>query len=107
MVKLELTTRTLYKVTTNSDLTEGRGNTVLIGYFMDHVLAQRAAKGKGVFGSDADVEPFVTTVLEVSEDGSSRFYKLGEEIIRPRTKEEIKAEALKKLTPEEQDALGL
>lgn len=52
---------TIYEATQNSDLTEGRGHDVTVGYF-DHVeKAVLAIKGKGVMGvGDGDVWEITT-----------------------------------------------
>lgn len=99
----------LYKVIGNED-EEGRGKAISLGYFMDEVSANRYAKGRGGFGSDARVEltPGRLAFVQVTYlTGKVAYYLLGDEVTQARTKEEIKAEALKKLTPEERNALGL
>jgi len=99
----------LYKVIGNED-EEGRGKAKILGYFMDEVSANRFAKGKGGFGSDAVVQltPSRLSFVEVTyRTGKVAYYLLGDEVTQARTKEEIKAEALKKLTPEERNVLGL
>jgi hypothetical protein len=78
--------KTLYRVTTNSDLTEGRGHTVLIGYTECQATAYRIAKGQGVQGSDAHVD-----LVQSYKDG----YKIFAEIfIEYPTKEDKAQEAI-------------
>lgn len=55
MKKLEL--NNVYEAYTNSDLTEGRGHKVTIGYFVNKIDAEKAAVGKGVMGYNAHVTP--------------------------------------------------
>lgn len=51
-------TKAIFIVYTNTDLTEGRGHQVPIAYAAGEATARRLAKGKGVQGSDAQVEEF-------------------------------------------------
>ena len=44
-----------YEAYTNSDTTEGRGSHVTIGYFLREMDAQKAARGKGVMGTNGGV----------------------------------------------------
>lgn len=62
----------LYEVVTNSDLTEGKGHLVSLGFCSDIEVAAVNAIGKGVYGQDADVwrvEVF-TTSEEIIEAGA-------------------------------------
>lgn len=56
---------TLYEVYTNSDLMEGRGYEVFVGRYIDREIAQRAAKGEGIMGTDA----YIRTITAVCIDG--------------------------------------
>lgn len=54
----------IYLVTTNSDLTEGRGRPVVIAYCSTLATAKRLAKKKGVMGSDACVGHYDVLMLD-------------------------------------------
>jgi len=98
----EVTTKNLFVVKTNSDTCEGRGSTVILGYFTDRGKAKSVARGRGVFGSDADV------VLEAHRTVFTErgIFLLGEQI-NCDVVEDVRERALAKLTKEEKDALGL
>ena len=53
----------VYVVTTNSDRTEGRGRTIPIGTYADIKNATEASAGKGVMGTDADIEAQIKFTL--------------------------------------------
>lgn len=86
-----------YEAYTNSDLTEGRGVAVHIGYFTDEDAAIRAAEHKGPMGTSAWVRQ-VDKVIKVFED-------FGE--FEKEQRNEARARGLSKLTQEEREALGL
>lgn len=86
-----------YEAYTNSDLTEGRGRDVHIGYFEQEADAKRASQGKGVMGSDAWVRK-VSKEIFVFEN-----YQEFEQ----RENEETRQRALNKLTVAERRSLGL
>ncbi len=93
---------TVYHVTTNTDLTEGRGGTVTIGYFLDEGIAKRAAKGEGVMGGDARIEQQQVTTVRILD----RVFLVGKEIhLSYDPPREVRARAIAKLTPEERRAL--
>lgn len=95
----------LYKVTTNTDLTEGRGGERLLGWFIDSAIATRAAKGNYVMGTDCPVERYTCEVVR-TEDG--KLYLLGKPIeLEYEDPREVRARALSKLTPEERKVLGI
>lgn len=52
------TTKQVFIVWTNTDLTEGRGRQIPIHVCETMATARRIASKKGVMGSDADVHPF-------------------------------------------------
>ncbi len=81
---------------TNSDLTEGRGSDVFIGYFRNKGDADTAVKGNGPMGTDAYVR-------EVREP---KIYKTYLEFVEDK-QIDLKRSALNKLTREEKLALGL
>jgi hypothetical protein len=56
--------RVLYVVTTNTDLTEGRGSQYPIAYSFNDFTAQRLAHKKGVMGSDAHISAVKTTIVD-------------------------------------------
>lgn len=98
---------TLYKVTTNSDTTEGRGATILIGWFIHEDVARKAARGQGVMGTDANVGPLRVKVAK-TPGKKGKMYLLGDEVsTRYEDPAEVRARALAKLTDEEKAALGL
>lgn len=95
--ELQVITIQGYRVIGNSDDIEGRGSSIDIAYTTNELTAKKIAKGRGVMGRDASVQPF------------SKVYKLYgtfEEFEEDR-KKTIKASALNKLTDEEKKALGL
>lgn len=94
---------TAYKVITNSDLTEGRGHSVVAGVYFTEVEAHTAARGAGVMGTDAEVRE--TSAIRL-EDG--RAWELGREILSEKELvERARASALRKLTSYERKILGL
>lgn len=106
-----------YHVSTNSDLTEGRGGTIPIGVFEDHAEAVAAAEGKGVMGTPAYVDRSraLQILIPIGSDGTEgqitvlhqnvpyyfkgRYDKMQQENARKK--------ALSKLTKEERTLLGL
>jgi hypothetical protein len=56
--------RVLYVVTTNTDLTEGRGRQYPIAYSFNDFTAQRLAHKKGVMGSDAHISAVKTAIVD-------------------------------------------
>lgn len=91
------TIKNVFEACTNTDLDEGRGREVPIAHFIHESDARRAAKGRGVMGTDADVR-MVDVDIRVYE--SFREFELEFE-------RDVRAKALAKLTPEERRALGL
>lgn len=51
-------TKNIYVVWTNTDLTEGRGHQIPIGYAESPTTAARLADKRGVMGSNAEVQRF-------------------------------------------------
>jgi len=102
----------VYEVVTNSDLTEGRGHRVSLGFFLDEAVARRFAEGKGLMGSDAEIEMRHETVVRVNgsflrREGGS--FILGEKISTEAVtrKELLRQQALMKLTDDEREALEI
>lgn len=93
-----------YQVLTNSDLTEGRGETVLIGRAFTRDRALDFAKGQGVMATDAKVELVAETL--VAWDGGI-FVLAPAHMLTRESQEEIARRGLAKLTDEEKVALGL
>lgn len=56
--------KTFWLATTNSDLNEGRGHDVPIALCETRPTAVRLAKGRGVQGSNAHVEPIQTVNID-------------------------------------------
>jgi hypothetical protein len=86
-----------FEAYTNSDLTEGRGHKVSIGFFTHQSDAVQAAKKRGVWGSDASVEKATVKI---------RIYESFDEY-KNATDENIREKALSKLTDDEKRVLGL
>lgn len=81
----------------NSDLTEGKGYDILIGYFLKQEDAQRAAHKAGVMGADGTVKQEQLRVVV--------FENFGE--YENERKADARKRALAKLTQEERILLGL
>lgn len=86
-----------YEAFTNSDLTEGKGGHVTIGYFFNEMDARKAARGKGVMGTNGDVKA-------VKLD--TKVFESYAEYDESRSKD-VRLSALNKLTAEERRILGL
>jgi len=87
----------VFKVSENADTTEGRSmRSNLIGYFTMESAARKAAVGRGVMGSGADVEKEMLTV-KVFESYAE---------FQDSQKEDLKKSALQKLSAAEREALG-
>jgi len=110
---MEIKDVVFYEVISNTDLNEGRGASVVIGRYMDSCDAEAAAKGQGVFGSDAKVESKTKRAVIApnnEKDGryGSRTFLLGEEIYSDFINlEDLKKQALAKLSDKEKAVLGL
>jgi len=87
----------VFEVSTNSDSVEGRGHKVHLAYFVNHADAKLAAKGKGVMGTEATVEP-CNLVINIYENIDE---------FNANTRENIRKRALAKLDAEERMVLGL
>lgn len=95
----------IYKVMGNSDLTEGRGPSYIAGIYLNPNDAKVAAKGNYVMGSNCPIEK---ENVKVVEDEYGAIFLLGERVIQSYTDPRIiKERAMKKLTEEEIEALGL
>lgn len=86
-----------YEAYTNSDLTEGRGRDVHIGYFVHESDARKAVKKKGVMGTDADTRKVDKEIL---------LFETYEEFETIKTND-LRKKALNKLSYDEKKALGL
>lgn len=88
----------IYVVTRNSDLDEGRGHQIPVGYFSDKKIAEYvASKAPGVCGSRVGVE---ITPIEVDTTRNLEEYAKSES-------NKLKKSAMAKLTHEKLVALGL
>lgn len=80
----------------NSDLTEGRGPMKHVAYFTNRSDAERSVKGWGVMGvGDGEVKQTEVVI-----------YDSFAEYFRPKY-EELRKQALRKLSREEREALGI
>lgn len=62
--KGEIKVAYIYQVVTNSDLDEGKGHEVSLGYFLDKAYATKKASKAGVMGTDAEVRALQCFVVE-------------------------------------------
>lgn len=101
-----ITTKTVYKVMSNTDLEEGRGKPYVLAMYLDYEEAAKHAKGNYVMGSDCPIRNETLDVVQNGDDPT--FYVLGPKIEtkyhNPRL---LRAQALAKLTEEEKKVLGL
>ena len=88
----------VWEAYTDTDLVEGRGSKVVLGYFTKQLDAKEAAKGEGVMGTDAHVTKIKTPSFMIFESI---------EEYRQNTRKELRKIALAKLSYEEKVALGL
>jgi len=86
-----------FEAYTDSDLNEGKGHKVTIGYFTNQADAYKAVQGKGVMGSDGNVSSHVIDI---------KIFENYEEYIVV-SDEKIKQIALGKLSEVEKKVLGL
>lgn len=97
---------TAYEVRGQTDTTEGRGGTYLVGYFFNKSKADEAAKDKGVWGAAGDVH--TVNVVELTYPQGFKVFYLDKPIdVKSATNEELKAKALAKLTTEDKLILGI
>lgn len=94
------TIRTVYRVTENSDKTEGRGHTIRTKHFFNKKLAKQWAKGRGPMGSDETVWDF-----QVILGTNGAWYHLGQPFVERIEDSEAILSILQKLTPEERKVL--
>lgn len=86
--------KTIYLAQRNADLNEGRGPNITLGGFVTQEAAKKAAAGWGVMGfGDGDVVPL-------------KVYDTFAEYAKAH-REEVIEKALRKLTAEEKEILGL
>lgn len=97
----------LFAITSNSDTTEGRGRTLIHGYCKEKAHAvqiikdERFYKKYGVMGCPAyKAENDALEIDIIVFDNPEEFFSL-------HNKENLRLQALKKLTKEEKEALGL
>lgn len=110
---IQISQLSIYEVITNSDLTEGRGARVSLGYFLQKSDACEKAKGAGVFGCDAEVSPAFKWCLSYSvwiktDRVRQMVCVLGEEVMLEYTDPNVlRKRALAKLSAEDLEILGL
>ncbi len=99
---MNIKTLTVYMVTTNSDLLEGRGRTITLGYYLNQSDAVIASLGKGVMGSNAEIEAIEKTCVLFD----NKIHIIGDQVQEKYspTPREI---ALAKLTDTDKRALNL
>lgn len=95
-----------HKVITNSDLTEGRGAPVSLGFFRNRLIAEAYAVDKGPMGTPAQIK-LHRCLCVIANKGT--WHRLGEEIRQeaPEDVKKVRERALAKLSPLEREALGL
>lgn len=99
----------IYKVIGNTDTTEGRGSSVLLGTFLDMGAALAWAEGRGVMGTPADVRSEAAKIVRVGD----RAYVLGQRVdttiaeAKEAALADLRKAALAKLTTAEREALGV
>lgn len=104
-MKATIETVTFYEVVSNTDLTEGRGGRVVVGRFLDRDVAEIAAKGNYVMGSDCPIEKKTWRVAHL--ENGERFL-LGERIdVAFQSREDLRRISLSKLSAAERAALGV
>lgn len=75
-----------------------------IGYFLNYLDAEKAAKGQGGWGTNGKVKKVTGAVVFIGD----HIYALGDEIASNyMDPKDIKKQALEKLTDEEKEVLGL
>lgn len=94
-----------FEVVTNSDLTEGRGVPVSLGFFLERIVAEAYSQGRGCMGMPANVKPHRGKCI--ADNGV--LYIVGPLVRRdaPEDMAKVKQRALDKLSTLEKQALGL
>lgn len=103
---------TLYKVIGQVDTTEGKGGTYVVGYTPYKAVAADLAKGKGCMGDSGRIEEIPGIWVHHPDDATQDQFAilLGPEQVHLLTShqiEQLRADALSKLTPEDRKILGL
>lgn len=95
----------VYRVMSNSDLTEGKGKEFVLATYQNRLDAQRHGAGNYVMGSACPIVQERVKVVKLQDD---TYFELGSEVLRGFVdKNELRLRALAKLTPEERELLGL
>lgn len=98
---IKIDQKLIYKVISNTDTIEGRGNRIIAGYFIDQDRAAEKAKHCGLVGQ---VEPEVMKVVIIDDT----IHILGEIIDSSHESDaSIKSRALSKLSEKEKRVLGI
>lgn len=58
----------VWEVSTNSDLTEGKGHKVFVAYFTDENQANLAARGIGVWGGNGYVQKATVAIFDTAAE---------------------------------------
>lgn len=101
----EVKTLKAYEVLGDSDC-EGRGPRYVVGYFLSHDVAKRAARGQGASGTEGYVNP-VDVIAIALNDGKFKYYLDKPIELKYESDEDIRLRALSKLTQEEKRVLRL
>jgi hypothetical protein len=104
MTTSKQSTVTLYVAHEDTDKSEGRGGTLVIGYYESREDAARAAEGKGVWGGVGRIETLECVRLGDDYYPVDRYIHASTVVTRDATA--ARARALAKLSPEERAALG-
>ncbi len=94
----------VFRVVGNYDTTEGRGGQYTRGWYLCREIAQAAAKGNYVMGTDCPIEELERVVVQMDEGSFLLGEKIDTSYEDPRV---VRARALAKLTDAERAALGL
>ncbi len=96
-----------FSITSNSDMTEGRGFTIIHGYCRNKADALAIVNDKRFYGKFGTMgcAPYDNGKFDVGEV-AIRIFESAADFFNY-DKDALKKQALAKLTPEERDALGL
>lgn len=99
----------VWEVRGDTEMNEGRGPTYTVGYFTDPSIAARAARGKRAMGTDDTPQMRVLDVVIFRDENGEEKVGIIKEFVTLQydDPEELRAQALAKLTAKERKALGL
>ena len=93
----------IFEVVSNTELNEGRGESIVIARFTTQSQAELYGRDKGVMGSNADIRPGKALLLD-----NGKFLAVCGEITVSKDLHDFKRQkALAKLTPRDREVLGL